>query len=200
LPSSFTLSPCTQPDTRRRRAAKPLTSEAWLPLLLVCYSFRCYTVSHNRHTRLGEKALYVKDFSDDVLKEIRRFLESMNPDPLWYLYFRCLRFAGLRLVELVLQSLSPKPSCCFLHVVSLLHLSPVSKHGGRLNWCDWGPRGAAWDTRYKNWNVRFYPDHHSVDINGLNKATVVASTWVHVCTLIYTTIQTDRHTYTHTHM
>jgi len=28
LPSSFTLSPCTQPDTRRRRAAKPLTSEA----------------------------------------------------------------------------------------------------------------------------------------------------------------------------
>ena len=82
LPSSSTLSPCTQPDTRRRRAAKPLTSEAWLPLLLVCYSFRCYTVSHNRHTRLGEKALYVKDFSDDVLKEIRRFLESMNPDPL----------------------------------------------------------------------------------------------------------------------
>jgi hypothetical protein len=72
-----------------------------------------------RHARLGEKALYMKDFSDDVLKEIMRFLQSEHH--LRYMTVLCARVCAWFSLLVSLQQ--------HTHLEKLLMTMILPQHG-----------------------------------------------------------------------
>ena len=114
--------------------------------------------SLRRHKRLGGNAL-LREFSDDVVKEIMKFLHGMLPYVTHVIVCSKMRCVA-RLFKLVCATDLRAYGSCARARARVCH------------WC------AAWDKRYVNWNVSLYPEHNAVDINGGHKGTVIATTFV----------------------